>query len=152
MRSLSNELDSARAELEKARKSPSIDPTLEARVAELRGDNEALQKRLQALSDELNAARAESERLRGAPAAPTAEEVAALRARAVEVFEAINDFMSELRGNILVARDEFDALRGAGQIQPDERTTTILEAVRSAVGQTEDIKGALRGLRALGEG
>jgi hypothetical protein len=55
--------------------------------------------------------------------------------------------MSELRMNVLLARDEFAQLGKDG----GDQARTILEAIEAAVGQTEDIKGVLRGLREIAE-
>jgi chromosome segregation ATPase len=73
----------------------------------------------------------------------------ALRERAGEVYNSINDVLSELRVNISVVREEVDHLVGKNS---DARSRTIRDAIEAAAGQTEDVKGVLRALREMSEG
>lgn len=71
-----------------------------------------------------------------------------LRNKALEVYHSVNDVLAELRVNISVVRDEFDAFAGKNA---DARARTIRDAIEAASGQTEDVKGVLRNLRELAE-
>jgi chromosome segregation ATPase len=72
-----------------------------------------------------------------------------VREKAGEIYQSVNDVLAELRVNLNVVRDEFAALSGK---VADPRTRTIKDAIEAAAGQTEDVKGVLRGLRELSEG
>ncbi len=88
--------------------------------------------RLRELEEEVDNLRA---RLRKAGSA----EVGELKKRAEDAYYGINDALSELRTNILLARDL------AGKSTPDMRA--LGEAVGIAVDRAEDAKGLLRSLR-----
>jgi len=75
-------------------------------------------------------------------------DVGELRTRAGEVYNNINDALSDLRMNVSLVKDEAQALAGKDS---NEHIRTILDAIESAVSQTEDLKGVLRGLRELAE-
>jgi hypothetical protein len=102
-------------------------------------------------------ARAEAERIKasgggGGEAAPAAEGggggggAGELAEVAQQVYDAINDILSELRNNILLIQGEVGTLAGGGGA---DSVRIITETVESLVGNAEDAKGALRGLRDL---
>jgi predicted nuclease with TOPRIM domain len=62
------------------------------------------------------------------------------------VHDAINDVLSELRGNILLIQGEFAEL---SKEDSSESVRIIREAIAAIVGNAEDAKGALRSLREL---
>lgn len=109
-------------------------------VSQLKRDLEAARRstgdssnaRLRELEEEVDNLRA---RLRKAGSA----EVGELKKRAEDAYYGINDALSELRTNILLARDL------AGKSTPDMRA--LGEAVGIAVDRAEDAKGLLRSLR-----
>ena len=70
----------------------------------------------------------------------------AVKEKANEVFQNVNDVLSELKVNLSVVRDEFHTFAGNGS---DARIRTILDAIEAAAGQAEDMKGVLRSLREL---
>ena len=67
--------------------------------------------------------------------------------KAREVYDSINDILSELKQNLNIVRDELPNLGSvnAASVQ------VISAAMDSLVGNTEDAKGSLRGLRDLAE-
>jgi len=76
-----------------------------------------------------------------AGAAPSAE----IQEIAQQVYDAINDILSELRNNILLVQGEMpNVAAGNG-----DAVRTITDTVEALVGNAEDAKGALRGLREL---
>jgi len=77
--------------------------------------------------------------------------VGAMEERAREVYEAINDILSELRNNAVIADGEFDDLAGRIEGQNLDSIRIIKEAIDALVGNAEDAKGALRGLKELVE-
>lgn len=97
-----------------------------------RSSGEATNTRLRELEEEVDNLRA---RLRKAGNADVGE----LKKRAEDAYYGINDALSELRTNILLARDL------AGKSSPDMRA--LGEAVGIAVDRAEDAKGLLRSLR-----
>ncbi|HEY5951160.1 MAG TPA: hypothetical protein VIV40_36965, partial [Kofleriaceae bacterium] len=79
----------------------------------------------------------------GAPAAGGSPEIAA---RAGEVYEAINDILSEMRNNMILVQGELPNLTADG-----ETMQAVSDAVEALVDSAETAKGALRGLRELAE-
>jgi chromosome segregation ATPase len=75
----------------------------------------------------------------------------AIAKRATEVYEEINDILSELRNNIVVADGEFGDLSGSFEGQAGDSVRIIKEALEALVGNAEDAKGVLRGLKELVE-
>ncbi|MBT8495534.1 MAG: hypothetical protein KJO07_20970, partial [Deltaproteobacteria bacterium] len=75
----------------------------------------------------------------------------ALIARASEVYEDINDILSELRNNIRLVNGEFGDLSSSVEGQVDDSVRIIKEALEALVGNAEDAKGVLRGLKELVE-
>ena len=71
-----------------------------------------------------------------------------IKQKAGEVYQSINDVLADLRMNVNMAKEELEAFAGKDS---DPRARTILDAIESAVGQVEDVKGVLRGLRELAE-
>ena len=67
--------------------------------------------------------------------------------KAREVYDSINDILSELKQNLNIVRDELPNL---GSVNA-ESVQVISAAMDSLVGNTEDAKGSLRGLRDLAE-
>ena len=170
------ELDKLRrrvAELEKpqAAAAPGIDP------AELQREREAaerVQKDLTARADqaeralksleaELAAAKTDAQKARDAAqraqataAAQTQSVIEAvgspagspeLAARAKEIYEAINDILSEMRNHMVLVQGELPNLTS----HDDETMRAVTDAVESLVDSAETAKGALRGLRDLAE-
>jgi DNA repair exonuclease SbcCD ATPase subunit len=68
-----------------------------------------------------------------------------LRRLAGEVYDAINDILSELRNNVVLIQGEVANLKESG----GDAARIIADTVDSLVGNAEDAKGALRGLREL---
>ncbi len=81
----------------------------------------------------------------GAPA-PTAGGNGEIAARAREVYEAINDILSEMRNNMILVQGELPNLTADG-----ETMQAVSDAVEALVDSAETAKGALRGLRDLAE-
>jgi hypothetical protein len=64
-----------------------------------------------------------------------------------EVYDQINDILSDLRNNLKLVKDELPNIGGGN---PDS-VRIISETVETLVGSAEDAKGSLRGLRDLAE-
>ena len=77
----------------------------------------------------------------GAPAAQANGELAKV---AQEVYEAINDILSEMRNNMRLVQGELPNLKAE-----DQTLQAVSEAVEALVDNAETAKGALRGLRDL---
>jgi hypothetical protein len=75
----------------------------------------------------------------------------AMAALATEVYEDINDILSELRNNVLLVQGEFGDLHGGLEGQKEESIRIISDAIEALVGGAEDAKGILRRLRELVE-
>jgi len=67
-----------------------------------------------------------------------------LRDAATEVYEAINDILSEMRNNMRLVQGELPNLKADGQT-----LEAVTQAVEALVDSAETAKGALRGLRDL---
>jgi chromosome segregation ATPase len=141
---------------------------MRSKIAEAESDRpaaEASQKEIRDLKEQLEAAgrrakalQAEAEQAKAAATAAAGAgggdgATAALREKAGEVYQSINDVLSELRMNINLAREEFQAIAAAAGPGKEggDRARTILDAMEAAASQTEDVKGVLRGLRELAE-
>ncbi|MCA9677873.1 MAG: hypothetical protein KC464_22810, partial [Myxococcales bacterium] len=116
----------------------------------------SLEAELELARTEARQAKAEAERAKAAPAAeaPPGDDATVvakvpgeLRDMAQQVYESINDILSELRNNILLVQGELGNAGGGNE----ESLRIITDAVDSVVGNAEDAKGALRGLRELAE-
>jgi hypothetical protein len=70
-----------------------------------------------------------------------------LAKRAQEIYEAINDILSEMRNNMVLVQGELPNLQADG-----ETLQAVGDAVEALVDSAETAKGALRGLRDLAEG
>jgi 2-phospho-L-lactate guanylyltransferase (CobY/MobA/RfbA family) len=79
----------------------------------------------------------------GVASVPTAE-AAALKQTASDVYDAINDILSEMRNNVVLVQGELPSLTGA-------HLQAVAEAVEALVDNAETAKGALRGLRDLAQ-
>jgi chromosome segregation ATPase len=113
------------------------------RLADAQEKLEKLQETNDELGRKLKAAQTEADaKSRGGGA------TGAMRAKAMEVYNNVNDVLAELRVNINVVRDEFASMAGKNA---DSRSRTIRDAIDAAAGQTEDVKGVLRSLRELTE-
>jgi len=118
----------------------------------------ALQAEVDAAKTDAAKARAEAARARAA-ADSQAESVvpsgasgaggaggAEIAAAAREVYESINDILSEMRNNMVLVKGELPNLRAdAATMQ------AVAEAVEALVDNAETAKGALRGLRDLAD-
>ncbi|HUQ04389.1 MAG TPA: FHA domain-containing protein [Kofleriaceae bacterium] len=146
--------------------------TLKLKVKEADGKAQVAERATKGLEAQLDAARVEAQTAKGAAeraqaAAANAGAAAAAAAsegggggggggapngeiasRAREVYDAINDILSELRNNLNLVKDELPNLGGGN---PDS-VRIIQETVETLVGSAEDAKGSLRGLRDLAEG
>ena len=71
------------------------------------------------------------------------EEIAA---KANEVYEGINDLLSELRNNLMVVQGEFGEY---SKEDTGDSARMISDTIETLVGNAEDAKGILRGLREL---
>jgi pSer/pThr/pTyr-binding forkhead associated (FHA) protein len=71
--------------------------------------------------------------------------VAAIKKKAEEAYSGINDALSELRTNILLAKDL--VAEHGGAVPDHEAARTLEDAINVSVDRTEDAKGLLRGLR-----
>ena len=67
------------------------------------------------------------------------------------MYEDINDILSELRNNIRLVDGEFGDVSGALEGQGEDSIRIIKDALEALVGNAEDAKGALRGLKELVE-
>jgi hypothetical protein len=71
--------------------------------------------------------------------------VAEIKKKAEEAYSGINDALSELRTNILLAKD---LVAEHGKAVPDhDAARTLEDAINVSVDRTEDAKGLLRALR-----
>jgi chromosome segregation ATPase len=125
-----------------------------------------LEAQLEAARVEVQAAKGEAERAKtsaasasaaAAEAAPAADggggggggaDASELARAAREIYDTINDILSELRNNLNLVKDELPNVGGGN---PDS-LRIITETVETLVGSAEDAKGSLRGLRDLAEG
>jgi chromosome segregation ATPase len=110
------------------------------------GDHEVSdQARMVQLEEELASLGAELALARAASVAGTASGLDELKRRAEAAHAGINDALSELRTNILVAKD---LVAAHGRSVPDaEAARTLREAILVAVDRVEDCKKLLRSLR-----
>ena len=64
-----------------------------------------------------------------------------------EVYEAINDILSDMRNNMVLVQGELPNLKS----EDSETIQAVTDAVGALVDSAETAKGALRGLRTLAE-
>jgi FHA domain-containing protein len=124
----------------------------------------AAERSLKSLQAEVDAAKTDAAKARAeaarAKAAADAQAVAVVEATvatampnadlartATEVYEAINDILSEMRNNMRLVQGELPNLKA-----DDTTLRTVSEAVDALVDNAETAKGALRGLRDLAGG
>jgi hypothetical protein len=74
--------------------------------------------------------------------------VEALRNKAVEVYESINDVLSDIRNNLRLVHSDFTGLAGE---RNDDSVRTIFETLQALIDSAEDAKGVVRGLREIAE-
>jgi hypothetical protein len=74
---------------------------------------------------------------------------AELKQRAREVYDGINEALSELRTTILTAQGLFGEV--SSNIGNDETSQAIADAINGSMDRTEDAKGLLRSLKELAE-
>jgi hypothetical protein len=157
------------AELEKAAAAPggpTFDPkelqlereSSERKIREATDKAIAAERSLKALQAEVDAAKTDAQKARAEAARARAAadshsesvietgSTQAITKAASEVYEAINDILSEMRNNMVLVKGELPNLKGnAGTMQ------AVSEAVEALVDNAETAKGALRGLRDLAE-
>ena len=80
-------------------------------------------------------------------AAGSTVSVSELAKRAKDVYDAINDILSEIRNNVVLVQGELPNLKSDDQ----ETIQAVGDAIESLVDHAETAKGALRGLRELAE-
>ena len=125
----------------------------EARAAEQERRVKTLEAELEAARAEVKQARTDAESAAQRAGGEIAGEAAgaggdAIRSRAEEVYENINDVLSELRNNLILVQGEFGDL---ARERSDDSSRIISETLETLVGNAEDAKGVLRGLRELVE-
>jgi outer membrane murein-binding lipoprotein Lpp len=126
-----------------------------ARAEQAERSVKSLEASVDAAKTDAQAARAEAARAKAAADAhaeavidgASAPGGAALAARAKEVYEAINDILSEMRNNLVLVHGELPNLQSDA-----ETMQAVGDAVEALVDNAETAKGALRSLRELAEG
>src|SRR5262249_54658991 len=114
----------------------------EKRIAELQEANGLLTKKNKSLTGDVDTLEKELKAAKAASAAaPAGGGGGEIKEKANEVASSVNDVLSELRVNLGIVRDEFQAFAGNGS---DARIRTILDAIEAAAGQAEDMKGGRR--------
>jgi hypothetical protein len=106
-----------------------------------------LEAGLEAAKTDAQKARAEAARAKASADAQPAIGSPELAKRATEVYEAINDILSEMRNNMVLVQGELPQLRS----DDAETIKAVADAVEALVDGAETAKGALRGLRDLAE-
>ena len=135
---------------------------LERKVAELTAKAEQAERSVKGLQLEIDAAKFDAQKARGEAARAKASADAQaesiidavgtpagspeLAKRAKEIYEAINDILSEMRNNMVLVQGELPNLKADG-----ETLQAVNDAVDALVDSAETAKGALRGLRDLAE-
>ncbi|MEO6952170.1 MAG: FHA domain-containing protein [Polyangia bacterium] len=110
-------------------------------------DGQPNDARVQELEEELAELGAQLAIARAAQgSAGSAELVTQLRSRAGDAYNAVNDALSQLRTNILLAR------RLVGELgNESEAAESLRAAIAASIDNTEDAKGVLRSLREVAE-
>ena len=135
----------------------------ERKIAEATGRAEQAERSVKGLQLEIEAAKTDAQKARAeaarakASADATAEAIVEavgtpagspeLAKRAKEIYEAINDILSEMRNNMVLVQGELPNLSADGATMQ-----AVGDAVEALVDSAETAKGALRGLRDLAEG
>jgi hypothetical protein len=126
-----------------------------ARAEQAERAQKALEAALEAAKTDAQKARAEAARARASADAQAEAIVEAvgtpagspeLAARAKEIYDAINDILSEMRNNMVLVQGELPNLTA-----DSETMQAVGDAVEALVDSAETAKGALRGLRDLAE-
>jgi chromosome segregation ATPase len=126
-----------------------------ARAEQAERAQKSLEAAVEAAKTDAQKAKAEAERAKATADAQTAAVVEAvgtpagspeLAARAKEIYDAINDILSEMRNNMVLVQGELPNLKADG-----ETLQAVTDAVEALVDSAETAKGALRGLRDLAE-
>lgn len=118
-----------------------------------------LERSLGSLRAELDAARADAKAAQTAAAngaaasAPAAGDaggalVSQIQTMAMEVYESINDILSEIRNNLRLVQGDF---AGLAEERTDEPVRIISDTIQTLIDSAEDAKGVVRGLRELAE-
>lgn len=125
---------------------------LERSLRSVQAELDAARKDVQSM--EARARDAEAASSSGAPAAAPApagggdELVAAIRDRAMDVYEEVNDILSEIRNNVRLISGEFaDMTRGSSE----DSVRIISDTIQTLIDSAEDAKGIVRALRELAE-
>ena len=138
-------------------KEPAVVRRLRDAARELRKTKKTLEAQVDAAKTDAQKARAEAARARAnadaqaealidfgsAGGGPNPVELAK---RAQEVYDAINDILSEMRNNVVLVQGELPRLKADG-----DTMRAVADAVEALVDSAETAKGALRGLRELAE-
>jgi predicted nucleic acid-binding Zn-ribbon protein len=130
--------------------------SLQRKLREAEGKAGDLQRSLGSIQAELDLAKAEAKAARheaenaaaasasggggGGDAAAGNE----IRERATEVYESINDILSEIRNNLMIIQGEFTEL---AKEATGDSVSIISDTIETLVGSAEDAKGVVRGLR-----
>lgn len=175
---MSKERDDARAATEQLRREAerlkrrldeleSSGPKAQQDDPQMRAENDALKRKLTVaetrtgelerslgeLRTELDTARSQVGAGATAGEAATAggaspEVLEAIRGKAVEVYENINDVLSDIRNNLKLVHSDFTGLAGE---RTDDSVRIIFETLQTLIDSAEDAKGVVRGLRELAE-
>jgi pSer/pThr/pTyr-binding forkhead associated (FHA) protein len=125
----------------------------EAVAAKSRAESKAqkLEDELKKAKAALDAAKADSTPPEGTalPEAAAAGGGLDLRARAQEVYDGINEALSELRTTILTAKGLFGEV--GPRISDEDMRKALGDAIANSMDRTEDAKGLLRGLKELAQ-
>jgi chromosome segregation ATPase len=126
-----------------------------ARAEQAERAQKALEASVEAAKTDAQKARAEAARAKASADAQAEAVIEAvgtpagspeLAARAKEIYDAINDILSEMRNNMVLVQGELPNLKADG-----ETMQAVTDAVEALVDSAETAKGALRGLRDLAE-
>lgn len=133
------------------------------KIAELTGRAEQAERALKALEAAVDAAKTDAQKARAEAARAKASADAhaesiidsvgtpagspELANKAREIYDAINDILSEMRNNMVLVQGELPHLRS----DDGETIRAVTDAVDALVDSAETAKGALRGLRDLAE-
>ena len=82
------------------------------------------------------------------PGGGAGADTSALRDLATEVYEGVNDILSEIRNNLMLVEGEFRDFAGE---QTGDSVTIIRDTLDALIGNAEDAKGTVRRLRELVE-
>jgi pSer/pThr/pTyr-binding forkhead associated (FHA) protein/DNA repair exonuclease SbcCD ATPase subunit len=148
------ELESAAPRAQEDPQTRAENEALKRKLAVAETRTAELERSLGELRTELDTARAQG--AGAAPAAasgaasagPSSEVMDAIRNKAVEVYENINDVLSDIRNNLKLVHSDFTGLAGE---RTDDSVRIIFETLQTLIDSAEDAKGVVRGLRELAE-